>query len=217
MAAAPAQPKDPAESGKEFLARHPEARELWEEMARAELSNQLLAHYRVVSLTPEQRGQLEAILVQSMRNSKTFNSPAGRITLSRPNPQTEAEMAMQARRAIGDEAYERLMTTGRKLSGGLELATQLASAVYRTDPLTDTQTERMLQIFAAAKSGTTSESATERQKREWDTIGAEASSVLTAAQIAALEDLRRSDERPRLSWPPANPPARPAASPSTGR
>lgn len=218
QAAAPAQPKEPAAAGQEFLARHPEARELWEEMARAELSNQLLAHYRVVPLTPEQREKLESILVQSMRNSRTIGSPAGRITLSRPNTLTGAETEMKAREAIGDEAYARIMTTGRKLSGGLELATQLASAVYRTDPLTDAQTERMLQIFAAAKSGpSTGESATDRRRQEWQTIAADASSVLSAAQIAALEDLRRSDERPRLSWPPANPPGRPAVSPSTGR
>lgn len=197
QSAGPANQQDPVETGREFFARHPEARGLWEELARAGLANQLLAHYRTVNLTPAQREQLEGIVVQSMASATTLNLPDGPVTLRRETMLTTAEMETQARKLVGDDAYSQLMTTGKALSAGLGLAAELASAVYRTDPLSAQQTGQMLQIFAtvgmAGRGGPA--------RPDWEPITVEAGRVLTSAQLVALAEVRRRNEAIRTGIP----------------
>jgi RNA polymerase sigma factor (sigma-70 family) len=217
--AASARRADPIEAGNRFFAQHPEARGLFEELSRAEIANSLVAHYRVVNPTPEQRAQIETIFASPMR---TVSLPDGPMTLRSQRKLTPAEMEAEARRALGDEPYAQLMTTGRSLSGGVDLAVQFAGATYRTEPLTEPQMDAMLRIFATAQAGALKNQKTgERAGVDWTAIEAEAAGLLSPPQIAALVRLRRIDENERAVQqalrPSSLPPSATKASPSPAR
>ena len=189
--AAPTRAPDPAEAGQEFLARHPEARELVDELVRAELAWSLSPLYALANVPAAQRAQLNEIWLRSTSRSKTVSTPDGPITLSHEATLTSADAEAQARALIGSEAFDRIKALG-KLGSGPELAAGLASAVYRTEPLSWEQTERITRIFAAAGAGGGT-----RATLDWSTIVSEASAVLSPTQLVALTRQQRRIEDQR--------------------
>lgn len=135
-------PADPVKAGNEFLAKHPEAQSLWDEMRRASFGGMLLPRYAVLGLTTVQRNQLEDLMILTSGGLTTLNVPGGKLTLQRQKSISNDEMLKQTRVMLGDESYERFMAL-RKLDWGINLTTELASTLYRAEPLSPPQVELM--------------------------------------------------------------------------
>jgi RNA polymerase sigma factor (sigma-70 family) len=201
---APAVQTDPVKAGEAFLARHPEAQKLWDELRRAQLRSGMSTIYGAVSLSPEQREQFESAMERGTGHSTLLTGPDGStIQLQRKAAISGSASLAEGRQSLGADTFDRLLARG-KLTGGDTYVEQLASLLYRSEPLSASQTDAMLVIFAEA----TRPGAQGRMPRphefDWDGIAAKAAPVLSPAQFASIVRLRRQHEIPveTLTGPP---------------
>jgi hypothetical protein len=81
-----------------------------------------------------------------------------------------------------------------RLVPAYDLTAKLASAVYRSDPLASEQIDRVAQILASASTSFQQGRPVDRSSINWSIAFAEAQSVLSQGQLAALVDLQRQLE-----------------------
>lgn len=210
-APAPAGTADPLRAGEEFLARHPEARLLWDERDRAQIGVPLLPIYRLLNLSATQREEIETILLRTKSGYTTFTTENGSIALKRIATLTRPEADAQLQSLLGPEDFTRYQELTVK-GPVFDFSGRLASALYRTEPLNAQQTERMMQIFASAIPITKSGSPGGSAKIDWNVVATEAGRVLSPTQLQALTGVQLNFEyqqivgraQPIVRTPPAD-------------
>jgi hypothetical protein len=123
---------------------------------------------------------------------------------------TRAQAEAQLVDLLGVERTKRFAELS-VLAPTFDMTAKLASAVYRTDPLSPEQTGRLMQIFAQASLMGRGGNPNQGGTINWDAIVAEANGVLSPAQVAGLTVVRRNFEYQqavqKLSRPAANAPS----------
>jgi hypothetical protein len=183
---------DPNEAGAAFLAKHPEARELWDERERANLAAILGPVYRKLDLSAAQREQVESIMMRAISGMTVVDGPDGPMSLRREAALTRAEAEAQMQGVLGAEVYQRFQDLA-KLGPTFDLTVKLATALYRTEPLSREQTDGVMQIFADA-SPVGKNAKPGQTGIDWKELKAQASAVLSPGQLVALEGLQRNFE-----------------------
>lgn len=189
----PAPVHDPVKAGNELLARHPEAQALWDEMRRATLAGMLLWRYAALGLSPSEREQLETIQLRAMSGRTTLNGPAGSVMLQRAPSLSSKEALEQTRTLLGSEKYRQLMEL-RRFDLGLDTTAELASALYRTDPLSAEQTAAILETVTRASEQARKASETLKVDLDRTSLMASAAAALTPGQQAVIDRLRQRHE-----------------------
>jgi RNA polymerase sigma factor (sigma-70 family) len=184
---------DPVAAGRDLLARHPEVRELWDERERANIAAKFGPVFRMLNLNAAEQEQLATIAIKSMSGSTFLNGPDGMISLLREPTITRAEADAQVQAILGPERYARFQALA-SFAPTFDLTVKLASALYRTEPLTPEQTDRVMQIFAQARLGAAGARSSNSVGIDWPAIASAAGAVLSPGQVAALEGVRKSFE-----------------------
>jgi RNA polymerase sigma factor (sigma-70 family) len=190
----PAGVVDQVEAGRELLARRPEVRELWDERERANIAAKFGPLFRMLDIGTAEQEELTNIAMQSMAGGTFVNGPDGLIMLRRePSlPREEAETQMQ--RLLGPEKYARFQELA-PIAPTFDLTVKLATALYRTEPLSPVQTERVMQIFAdASPVGKGLGKPAGPGGIDWKAIAVAATEVLSPRQVDALDVVRKSFE-----------------------
>jgi RNA polymerase sigma factor (sigma-70 family) len=196
--------------GNAFLAQHPEVKTALDRYARARTEFEYGPLFQKLHLTAAQVDEISSLLPRGMGAS----APDGKeITLRSGQDLSSAERNSRLHEILGEDGFQQYVKFSKN-----ELArvatNKVAGSLYFTDtPLLPTQADELTAIIqtSPAKAG-----ATAGTRYDWDTIISRASSMLSPAQVAVLEDLRAQDRfMVALNTPaPAGPyskPANPAA------
>jgi RNA polymerase sigma factor (sigma-70 family) len=182
-------------AGDRFLADHPEAKKLWDDRERAMILTNAGPLFRAVGLTPAEMAQVQDLLLQAMTRNTSVNGPDGLITLHADPTVAREELETRLAKVVGPDRAARMMGPEmeelRKQGPVYDLVAQLAGAVYRSEPLTSAQIDRVAKIVATSRSSRDSGSAVDPASIDWSMVLAEARTVLSTTQLAALADLQR--------------------------
>ena len=163
---------------------------------RLEVSATYDAFYRSLGLTTVQIEQFEAILVRSpgLAVWRFELHPLEPVSIPSASPVLpDAVVETDLRALLGEAGYERYRDYNRALPAR-NLAAQLASAVYRTDPLTATQGEQLTRIISHSSDTYQSGGTIDRTTLDWAAIVTQAGEVLSPGQLAALSGAVRQEE-----------------------
>lgn len=209
-------PKDSAVlAGDNFLAEHPEAQKLWDDREKAALAAKAAPLYRSLRLTTEQIAAFEDLLLQGQRRNLSVNTPEGPIILHAEPKLPPEEFEHRARDLLGDRGWEQARAFGR-LSPAYDITAQLASAVYRSEPLSSAQIDQVTQALADASASFRRGGTMDRSQIDWASALVAARPVLSAGQSAALAALQPQTEfrqSVKNLTDPGRPPSAPPPSP----
>jgi hypothetical protein len=184
---------DPQAAGRAFLAQHPEAKALWDERERANLNAKFGPIARAMGLTAAEQERLESIFLQTMGGTTTFGTPEGMVALRREPTLTRAQGEAEILGLLGPDRMKQFAELSAN-APTFDLAAKLASALYRTEPLSAEQAAKVMQIFA--KAGQAARAANPRGQAvpDWNAIATEAGGVLSPRQVEALTAVRQNLE-----------------------
>lgn len=163
---------------------------------RVEVSATYDAFYRALGLSPAQIERFEAIVVRSPVAAVWMFDlhPLDSVGISPAKPAlSDAAEESELRAVLGDAGYEHYRDYNRSLPAR-NLAAQLASVVYLTEPLSTGQGEQLTRIIGEASEAYRAGGAIERAALNWDAIVEKAAAVLSPGQLAALNGAVRQEE-----------------------
>lgn len=180
---------DPAVAGAKFLAAHPEARRLWDARERSLTLAKVGPMFREFGLTAPQTDEMLDLIMRQQTRNTMIDGPNGQMLFHADPTLSPEEFERQARQILGDK-FDQIPTYLRR-AAAYDLVAELAGAVYRTDPLQPAQMESMTRVLTDASPSYRSGSAFNRWDIDWDQVAANANTVLSPTQRAALSDLRQ--------------------------
>jgi RNA polymerase sigma factor (sigma-70 family) len=183
--------------GRKFLAAHPEARPLLEQVLRNYVAVRYGPFLRSLGLAPAQIEQIESRLMETDPGIVIPSKSGDPLDFSLTDnaPQSKEEMQDQMREAMGDSIYQQFRSYASnrdRLNGAQMVADRVASDTYFTaTPLTGNQAGQLLQILANnnpnyQNGGTTNQMAS----FDWDAVLSQAKEVLSPAQLSSLESFQ---------------------------
>jgi hypothetical protein len=180
--------RDPVAAGQAFLAAHPEVKQALIDRSRARVASRCYTLYAELHLSPEQIARLEDLLIE--REGLSFNTPeTGPLSLKPGTGLSREDVERGVRELLGEDGYRRYRETGRA-SGAQQLTSMLASSLYFTsDPLTAQQADDLGQVIVRLDTTRKNDGV-----RDWDALSERAKSILSAQQLAALNNLRAQEE-----------------------
>lgn len=182
---------DALAAGKAFLAQNAEAQKLWDERERANFAAKLAPVYRKLNLPPAQRTQVETIMLSAMSGTTTVQGPSGPMILRREPTLTREQAESQLQDVLGVAGFERFQEES-KFAPTFDLTVKLATALYRTEPLSASQTAALMEMFADVSP--VGKNPGPNGGIDWMAITIRSAAILSPAQLTALEGLQRNFE-----------------------
>lgn len=180
---------DARAEGSAFMDRHPEVRDALRDYIRARARFSFGPFLDTLTLTPEQRGELEVWLMRGASMGAKVpgdTSDERQLTLMLPMD-AEPTILQRTKDALGPEGMRRLndyLSLSRRIA--TDDAAHVAGALWNSDsPLTAGQAAQLAKVFADHRK-------IENRKAvyDWDGIAAAAASFLEPSSLSAIEALR---------------------------
>jgi RNA polymerase sigma factor (sigma-70 family) len=178
--------------GQRFLAAHPEYRSLVIAYSKFQLSEDYRAFYRKLGLTAEQIERFETMMLEIGRAGRWFRSASGSSVAFTFATQkfSDSEQETRIRETLGDANYAQFQEYERTRDARKQ-TTELASILYCTEsPLSADQAKQVEQILGRNSAADPAPKVLKVTLIDWDQVMAQASGVLSARQVEALNSLR---------------------------
>jgi hypothetical protein len=142
-----------------------------------------------MNLNGAERESLTTIFATTGAGITQFSGPDGMIVLQREAKLTREQAEAEVLALLGSDRLKQFVELSAA-APTFDLTVKLASALYRTDPLTPEQVSRVMQIFVDVSPVGRGRGA----PLDWNAIAAEAGKVLSPPQVAALAGVRQNLE-----------------------
>jgi hypothetical protein len=176
-----------------LLTSHPKLMAAFLAYFRASLGQRFGAFYQTSGMTPEQIAKFEDLMTKHQEDQMDLQATAQAQHLPATDPSIAAlrkEQNEQFRSdqtaLLGAAGLQQLQQYNRS-QGAVAIAQGAASAALDSDPYTNTQVARLVQIVAAASPSFQQGGSIDPRSVDWDTALAQARTVLSPTQWAALQ------------------------------
>jgi RNA polymerase sigma factor (sigma-70 family) len=197
-AKAPTNPpaRNDAVAGREFVARHPEARRLMAEDQKGNWGMKYAPLFKSMGLSPAQVESVLELMVQGRPLSSRVNTADGgsmQLAAEAQGGLSREETMARMRELLGDDGFTRMRDYDR-VAYAMEMVAKVSALLHRSAPLQPAQIEQLartlMQVNSAYQAGRTMEQGT----IDWPALITHAQGFLSPPQVAALSDMQKLAE-----------------------
>jgi hypothetical protein len=196
------------EAGREFLAAHPEARKLLRAMATPAMSPQLDAA-AAAGLSPSQLEEMTDILAKARREVQ-LKAGNTAVLLEGEGDLSPEDIEARLQTLMGSDLYGKYQDAERAAQARTLAGQAVLNMSYTDSPLTTGQSNALLQIFEENNPDYVAGKPFNFFGTDWNAVMTQASQVLSAPQMAVLENMRAGNQSMARFSKSAVPPQRKA-------